>query len=456
MNFRVLTLKYMGWCPGVEAVAKFIPDRNIPPTRIALIILLVASISFSSFLVTQRTLTVVGFPSISFGRTGNESPKLVVVDDQIYIAVEVKTTGQSWADYHRTSIYIAKLSLDGKLEDETKVLDLGETLLNSMDLLVTKDSHWHLTYVYKKLFYHNSTEIPGDLYVISSDDGIQWDNPTVIAESRGRYTGPPMTEEARRKIRDFDNPSLTETMYGEVFLSFNINDDKLNYTIYDPKSGWNPPNEIPMLAKEQSSLIDREGCIAVVGVDINPSSPKVVIVEGLPFTTMRENGSWTEPGYLGLATAPLRGNYPKILYSSIRDGYFLLMEDPDPQEYGIHQISFTRDLEIWDRPMSFQNIREASLIELPDGTLVLVFNERGDLSISTSGDGFNWTPRREMDKIWDEEALVEVASRQRFVLSSLTSLATTTFAIIFMSKYSNLILGKLRTRTRLRYLPKPH
>ena len=449
MNFRAFTLKYMGWCPGVEAAAKFIPDRDIPPTRIALMVVLVASISVSSFLVAQRTLTAVGFPSTSFGRTGNESPKLEIVDDQIYIAVEVKTKAESWVDYHRTSIYLAKLSLDGKLEDETKVLDLGETLLNSMDLLVTRDGHWHLAYVYRKLFYHNSTEIPSDLHVISSDDGIRWENKTVIAESIGRYTGPSMTEEARRKIRDLDNPSLTETINGEVFLSFNIKDNKLNYTVYGPKNGWNPPNEIPMLAEEQSSFIDREGRITVVGADINPRSPKAIIVEGLPFSTMMENGSWTEPRYLGFATAPLRGNNPKMLYSSIRDGYFLLMEDPDPTEHGIQQISFTRDLEIWDRPISFQDVREFSLIELPDGTLVLVFNERGELSISTSSDGFNWTPQREIDKIGDEEALVEVASRHRLRPSILISLATTTFAMIIMSKYPDLILGKSRTPSNI-------
>jgi len=30
MNFRVLTQKYMGWCPGVKAAARFMPDRDIP------------------------------------------------------------------------------------------------------------------------------------------------------------------------------------------------------------------------------------------------------------------------------------------------------------------------------------------------------------------------------------------------------------------------------------------
>jgi hypothetical protein len=28
MNLRALTLKYMGWCPGVKSAARFIPDRN--------------------------------------------------------------------------------------------------------------------------------------------------------------------------------------------------------------------------------------------------------------------------------------------------------------------------------------------------------------------------------------------------------------------------------------------
>jgi len=34
MNFRVLTLKYLGWCPGVESAARFMPDRDIPETLV--------------------------------------------------------------------------------------------------------------------------------------------------------------------------------------------------------------------------------------------------------------------------------------------------------------------------------------------------------------------------------------------------------------------------------------
>jgi len=34
MNLRTVTLKYLGWCPGVEAAARFIPDREIPNRRL--------------------------------------------------------------------------------------------------------------------------------------------------------------------------------------------------------------------------------------------------------------------------------------------------------------------------------------------------------------------------------------------------------------------------------------
>jgi len=45
MNFRVLTLRYMGWCPGVKAAARFIPDRDISKTMLlsGIVILLTGS-----------------------------------------------------------------------------------------------------------------------------------------------------------------------------------------------------------------------------------------------------------------------------------------------------------------------------------------------------------------------------------------------------------------------------
>jgi len=33
MNLRTLTLKYLGWCPGMDNAARFIPDGDIPDAR---------------------------------------------------------------------------------------------------------------------------------------------------------------------------------------------------------------------------------------------------------------------------------------------------------------------------------------------------------------------------------------------------------------------------------------
>jgi hypothetical protein len=46
MNLRSLTLKYLGWCPGVESAARFIPERDVSnKTVIAL------AISFTSIII---------------------------------------------------------------------------------------------------------------------------------------------------------------------------------------------------------------------------------------------------------------------------------------------------------------------------------------------------------------------------------------------------------------------
>jgi hypothetical protein len=33
MNLRKVTLRYLGWCPGIESAARFVPDREISGTR---------------------------------------------------------------------------------------------------------------------------------------------------------------------------------------------------------------------------------------------------------------------------------------------------------------------------------------------------------------------------------------------------------------------------------------
>lgn len=50
MNLRAITLKYMGWCPGMKNAAQFIPNREIPNERLKQVSTL-GGLIFLSYLV---------------------------------------------------------------------------------------------------------------------------------------------------------------------------------------------------------------------------------------------------------------------------------------------------------------------------------------------------------------------------------------------------------------------
>jgi len=64
MNLRTLTLKYLGWCPGVDSAARFIPDREINGTR--------ASVG-----TLYDIGTIINFPLFSLVLSG-DAPHLMV------------------------------------------------------------------------------------------------------------------------------------------------------------------------------------------------------------------------------------------------------------------------------------------------------------------------------------------------------------------------------------------
>ena len=50
MNLRTLTLKYLGWCPGMDNAARFIPDGDIPGVKMRKIgAILMVALSFLIF-----------------------------------------------------------------------------------------------------------------------------------------------------------------------------------------------------------------------------------------------------------------------------------------------------------------------------------------------------------------------------------------------------------------------
>ena len=61
MSLRKVTLRYLGWCPGIEAAARFIPDKEIPDGRVKWV-----SAMGGAFLILLGIYSVVS-PPRSYG-----------------------------------------------------------------------------------------------------------------------------------------------------------------------------------------------------------------------------------------------------------------------------------------------------------------------------------------------------------------------------------------------------
>jgi len=69
MNLQIIFNKYLGWCPGAESAAKFVPDRDIAGGTIAILAsALMLIISFSSLngifrFITMAFAAFIGVPA---------------------------------------------------------------------------------------------------------------------------------------------------------------------------------------------------------------------------------------------------------------------------------------------------------------------------------------------------------------------------------------------------------
>jgi len=77
MNLRKITLKYLSWCPGIEAAARFLPDRDM--SRVGLIL---TSITSASILI------VAGLIVLSFYKPPEWRPLTVTIDGVTYLDEE--------------------------------------------------------------------------------------------------------------------------------------------------------------------------------------------------------------------------------------------------------------------------------------------------------------------------------------------------------------------------------
>ncbi len=192
MNFRQIILRYVGWCPGVKTASKFLPNREIPSTQVAMMLALASMISLSGYYITNMALSTVGFPSYGDMSIIYENPILAVRGNEIYLA-EIVRIGSTLDFGTRYTLILAKMSLEGGVSDVVTLVDTQ--LLLNYDMLVTKDGRFHLAYTQNAL-----TEIPRKLIALEANDGRDWDE-TVL------------------EFSDYlAEHSLTETKDGRPFL----------------------------------------------------------------------------------------------------------------------------------------------------------------------------------------------------------------------------------------------
>ena len=420
MNMRKITLRYMGWCPGVKAASRFLPDSEIPSTQVATMLALASMISLTGYYITNTALKTVGIPSYGDISVTYDNPILAVRGNEIYLA-GIVNMGDTLDFGTRYMLYLAKMSLEGEVSDAVTLVDTQLHL--NYDMLVTKDGRFYLAYTQNAW-----TEVPKKLFVLESNDGRDWDESVLV------FSG---------YLREH---SLTETRDGRPFLFIYYNErlkqpgdvdypeDKYSFSTHSG-DGWAPFEECPFDFElySFSSATDRDGNIRIAGLN------STYIQEAFPdyddaymITGLDEKGEWMEPRTLKIGDITnVEYREPDLLYSAEREGFYFAFISPGRRRYTVH-IRFSRDLVDWEEMVALQPGSDPSMVELPDGTIVAAFkNEHWaqEIHFSKSLDGVNWTKPQKVEDVPLDDILGKVVSFRRSLVSSISgaSLGICTF-----------------------------
>ena len=425
MNMREITLRYMGWCPGVKAASRFLPDREIPSTQVAMMLALASMISLSGYHITNTALTTVGIPSYGDLSVTYDNPILAVRGNEVYLAGIVRTGGP--LDFGtRYTLRLTRMSLEGGVSDAVTLVDTP--LLLNYDMLVTKDGRFYVAYTQNAL-----KEVPKKLIVLESDDGRDWDESVFV------FSGY-ILEHILTETKD-GRPLLFIRSIERLKQSGDVDppEKKYSFSTYSG-DGWALFEECPygFWFTRFSSATDRDGNIRIAGLN------ETYIQEAFPdyddaymITGLDENGEWVEPRTLKIGDITnVEFREPDLLYSAERDGFYFAfvsyaLISPGHWRYTVH-IRFSGDLVDWEDVVALQPGSDPSMAELPDGTIVAAFkNEHSaqEIHFSKSVDGVSWTKPQKVEDIPLDDILGKVVSFRRSLVSSLSgaSLGICTF-----------------------------
>ncbi len=435
MNPRTVTLRYLGWCPGVESAALFMPDRDLPNSKVAASLLVGLVVSFSGFLAAQQLQIVMGVTGEAW-RVINESPSLVADGDGLHLFARVTTEGVGLPE-HIESSFKARIDLHGKLLEKSETPGVG-------DAVVTGNGDWVLAYV------------SDGVKVVESRDGASWGDPDTVAENVGKEAAT-LNDFLRSKegFTTYGEPSLAVMGDGRLFLSFTgakrynltmldgyyyVNNSLgVYYSVRGLDGEWASPRRVPCITPDShlldfhrnvegkirvpfplqpSSFTLLDGRVGLVCVDGNATMDNV---KGIWFT-IYDGSNWTAPRYL----FHYGGRNPEVLTSPSRVGYYLAYDAVDHDRV---EVTFTPDLETWGRTRSLPVLEghrrpgDAALCELSDGTAVMVYERFPDLYVSYNVDEAEWSEPRRVERIMSDESLKVAGFNQVTFLSGLVGVA---------------------------------
>lgn len=413
MNFRQIILRYVGWCPGVKTASKFLPNREIPSTQVAMMLALASMISLSGYYISNIALSTVGFPSYGDMSIIYENPILAVRGNEIYLA-EIVRIGSTLDFGTRYTLILAKMSLEGGVSNVVTLVDTQ--LLLNYDMLVTKDGRFYLAYAQNALQARTKK-----LIILESNDGRDWDESVLVFSS------------------NLDEHSLTETKNGRPFLFARAG--KHFFSTYSGDE-WAPFEECPFdfWFTRFSSTSDRDGNIRIAGYnDTYFQEHYLNHDDAYMITGLDENGEWIEPRTLKIGDITMvEYREPDLLYSTKRDGFYLAHASqtriyPTMRTQRTVHITFSRDLVNWEDVVDLQPGSDPSMAELPDGTLMAAFknaHSAQEIHFSKSVDGVNWTIPKKVEDIPLDAILGKVGSWRRLLVSSFSGASLGIFTFI--------------------------
>ena len=422
LNLQKAALRYMGWCPGAETAAKFLPDKNIPASKFITALTLLAAISLTTYYVSFLAFARINLTSTPSLKARNTDPHISVRNSEPYLIFVVETGTDGGGSYN-IAIYSGRITQDNEISDLERVRDLGQDYLQSMDLTINEKNECLISFI----TYYPWIMRMGDLYVISSADGKQWCSPTILARVAGETW--------------YEYVS-TASIGNKVYVVYERDhrggyDTEVLYVVHQDGEGWSTEYQVDF---NYSSILDPfiytdiEGRPNIIGVYYNEHSILSLQVEGMPVVAIRTDGGWSKPFNVTSNDLPLLGRYPKIQYSQLHEGYFLLKESPNWPSGQILELWFSKDLNVWRYLYLATDVWEGDFTVLPSGEIIIVYVQDWMLNVVRSQDGSTWSQPNVISMVLNEDVIYSATSAQTSGSAGVVTLIVTIASLIIIMR----------------------